>query len=143
MHYTIRQGVFCIFDANRLLTLPAFFFLVIKTIEIFKSALAFLLFKSDSMAFDPSTGFMLLATSLVMLMTPGLAFFYGGLVGKNVLTIMAQSFVSLGWRWKIPLPQQHLHNNTIQQSDTFATVHGLSNDVCNNNSCFDNRCLCR
>lgn len=45
-----------------------------------------------------STGFMLLATSLVMLMTPGLAFFYGGLVGrKNVLAIMIQSFVSLGW----------------------------------------------
>ncbi|MCB2199806.1 ammonium transporter [bacterium] len=43
------------------------------------------------------TGFMLLATSLVMLMTPGLAFFYGGLVGRrNVLTIMYQSFVSLG-----------------------------------------------
>ena len=43
-----------------------------------------------------NTGFMLLATSLVMLMTPGLAFFYGGLVGrKNVLTIMIQSFVSL------------------------------------------------
>ena len=45
-----------------------------------------------------NTGFMLLATSLVMLMTPGLAFFYGGLVGrKNVLTIMIQSFVSMGW----------------------------------------------
>jgi Amt family ammonium transporter len=44
------------------------------------------------------TGFMLLATSLVMLMTPGLAFFYGGLVGrKNVLAIMMQSFVSMGW----------------------------------------------
>ena len=44
-----------------------------------------------------NTGFMLVATSLVMLMTPGLAFFYGGLVGrKNVLTIMMQSFVSLG-----------------------------------------------
>jgi len=43
-----------------------------------------------------NTGFMLLATSLVMLMTPGLAFFYGGLVGrKNVLTIMIQSFVSM------------------------------------------------
>ncbi|HEY3401725.1 MAG TPA: ammonium transporter [Geothrix sp.] len=41
---------------------------------------------------------MLLCASLVMLMTPGLAFFYGGLVGrKNVLTIMTQSFVSLGW----------------------------------------------
>src|ERR1700689_4372623 len=40
---------------------------------------------------------MLLATSLVMLMTPGLAFLYGGLVGrKNVLAIMMQSFVSMG-----------------------------------------------
>jgi Amt family ammonium transporter len=44
-----------------------------------------------------NTGFMLVATSLVMLMTPGLAFFYGGLVGrKNVLAIMIQSFVSMG-----------------------------------------------
>src|ERR1041385_7239331 len=43
------------------------------------------------------TGFMLLATSLVMLMTPGLAFFYGGLAGKrNILGIMIQSFVSMG-----------------------------------------------
>jgi ammonium transporter, Amt family len=50
------------------------------------------------MGFDTgNTGFMLLATSLVMLMTPGLAFFYGGLVGrKNVLAIMMQSFVSMG-----------------------------------------------
>jgi Amt family ammonium transporter len=50
-------------------------------------------------AFDTgNTGFMLVATSLVMLMTPGLAFFYGGLVGrKNVLAIMIQSFVSMGW----------------------------------------------
>lgn len=51
------------------------------------------------MAIDTgNTGFMLLATSLVMLMTPGLAFFYGGLVGrKNVLAIMMQSFVSMGF----------------------------------------------
>src|SRR5712691_10110534 len=45
-----------------------------------------------------STGFMLVATALVMIMTPGLAFFYGGLVSrKNVLAIMIQSFVSMGW----------------------------------------------
>ncbi len=45
-----------------------------------------------------NTAFMLLCSSLVMLMTPGLAFFYGGLVGrKNVLSIMIQSFVSLCW----------------------------------------------
>jgi len=44
-----------------------------------------------------NTAFMLLATSLVMLMTPGLAFFYGGLASKrNILGIMIQSFVSLG-----------------------------------------------
>lgn len=50
------------------------------------------------MSFDTgTTGFMLLATSLVMLMTPGLAFFYGGLAGKrNILGIMIQSFVSMG-----------------------------------------------
>src|SRR3989475_6430400 len=45
-----------------------------------------------------NTAFMILCSSLVMLMTPGLAFFYGGLVGrKNVLAIMMQSFVSMGW----------------------------------------------
>src|SRR5438046_10331960 len=45
-----------------------------------------------------NTAFMLLCTSLVMLMTPGLAFFYGGLVErKNVLSIMMQSFISLAW----------------------------------------------
>lgn len=43
------------------------------------------------------TTFMIVATSLVMLMTPGLAFFYGGLgCKKNILSIMMQSFVSLG-----------------------------------------------
>lgn len=47
---------------------------------------------------DPgTTAFMILAASLVLLMTPGLAFFYGGLVGrKSVVTIMMQSFVSMG-----------------------------------------------
>jgi Amt family ammonium transporter len=43
------------------------------------------------------TAFVLLGAALVCLMTPGLAFFYGGLVRrKNVLTIMMQSFISMG-----------------------------------------------
>lgn len=43
------------------------------------------------------TTFMILATSMVMLMTPGLAFFYGGLGSrKHILSIMMQSFVSMG-----------------------------------------------
>ena len=46
---------------------------------------------------EANTGFMLIAASLVMLMTPGLAFFYGGLVGRSsTLTIMIQSFASMG-----------------------------------------------
>lgn len=44
-----------------------------------------------------STAFVLISTALVAIMTPGLAFFYGGLVKrKNVLTIMMQSYISMG-----------------------------------------------
>ncbi|HXI19556.1 MAG TPA: ammonia channel protein, partial [Gemmatimonadales bacterium] len=40
---------------------------------------------------------MLVATALVLLMTPALAFFYGGLVrSKNALNTMMMSFVALG-----------------------------------------------
>jgi Amt family ammonium transporter len=43
------------------------------------------------------TAFMLVATALVMFMTPGLALFYGGLVrSKNVLSTIMQSFICLG-----------------------------------------------
>ncbi len=43
------------------------------------------------------TAFMLIATAMVMLMTPGLALFYGGLVrSKNVLATIMQSFICLG-----------------------------------------------
>src|ERR1700712_4946264 len=44
------------------------------------------------------TAWMLIATALVLLMTPALAFFYGGLVrSKNTLNTMMMSFVSLGF----------------------------------------------
>ncbi len=43
------------------------------------------------------TALVLISAALVALMTPGLAFFYGGLVRrKNVLAIMMQSFISMG-----------------------------------------------
>jgi Amt family ammonium transporter len=42
------------------------------------------------------TAFVLMCAALVMLMTPGLAFFYGGMVrGKNVLSTLMQSFVAV------------------------------------------------
>jgi len=43
------------------------------------------------------TAWMLVSTALVMLMTPGLALFYGGMVRrKNVLGTIMQSFIALG-----------------------------------------------
>ena len=42
------------------------------------------------------TVFVLFSTSLVMLMTPGLAFFYGGMVRrKNILSVLMQCFIAL------------------------------------------------
>lgn len=43
------------------------------------------------------TAWMLVASALVLLMTPGLAFFYGGMVRyKNLVSTLLQSFVALG-----------------------------------------------
>ena len=43
------------------------------------------------------TAWLLVSTALVMLMTPGLALFYGGMVqGKNVLSTFMHSFFALG-----------------------------------------------
>ena len=43
------------------------------------------------------TAWMLTATGLVLLMTPGLSYFYGGMVGrKNIISTMLQSFISMG-----------------------------------------------
>jgi Amt family ammonium transporter len=44
------------------------------------------------------TAWMLVSTALVLLMTPALAFFYGGLVrSKNALNTMMMSFISMGF----------------------------------------------
>ena len=43
------------------------------------------------------TAWVLTSAALVLLMTPGLAFFYGGMVrGKNVLTILMQNYITIG-----------------------------------------------
>lgn len=42
------------------------------------------------------TAWMIVASALVLLMTPGLGFFYGGMVGKkNVISTMLQSYVAM------------------------------------------------
>ena len=53
---------------------------------------------TEVMAAQPGdVAWMLVASAFVLLMTPGLAFFYGGMVDrKNVISTMLQSFVALG-----------------------------------------------
>lgn len=52
----------------------------------------------STLPFDSGTmAWMLTASGLVLLMTPGLSFFYGGMINpKNVISTMLQSFVALG-----------------------------------------------
>jgi Amt family ammonium transporter len=43
------------------------------------------------------TAWMIVASAFVLLMTPGLSFFYGGMVNKkNIISTMLQSFIALG-----------------------------------------------
>jgi Amt family ammonium transporter len=73
------------------------------TLMILASALALALpnYKSPTLEMEgvdkADMAWMLTATCLVLLMTPGLAFFYGGMVSiKNVISTMLQSFISMG-----------------------------------------------
>lgn len=52
---------------------------------------------SEIIKFDTGdSAWMIMATALVLLMTPGLGFFYGGMVGKkNVISTMLQSFMAM------------------------------------------------
>jgi Amt family ammonium transporter len=56
---------------------------------------------TDALALDDldtgDTAWMVVASAFVLLMTPGLAFFYGGMVDrKHIISTMLQSFVALG-----------------------------------------------
>ena len=55
-------------------------------------------YKELSSAIDSGdTAWMLVASAFVLLMTPGLSFFYGGMINKkNVISTMLQSFIALG-----------------------------------------------
>lgn len=54
-------------------------------------------FATESEINYADVAWLLTSSSFVLLMTPGLSFFYGGMVGKkNVISTMLQSFISLG-----------------------------------------------
>ena len=115
-----------------------------------------------------STGFMLLSASLVMLMTPALAFFYGGLATKrNILGIMIQSFASLGWTtvlWFvfgyslcfsggegaffgifIGFPERGFNEFCFcrKRKDPGNCIYRIPDDVCHHHSCPYHRSFCK
>jgi ammonium transporter, Amt family len=81
--------------SKKLYNRPFFFLLVILSLCFFfpsipKSEIQYAGISSTD------TAWMLTATALVFIMTPGLAFFYGGMVNKkNVISTMLQSYICL------------------------------------------------
>lgn len=55
------------------------------------------LWESDDKTVTADVAWMITATIFVLMMTPGLSFFYGGMVGKkNVISTILQSFIAMG-----------------------------------------------
>jgi Amt family ammonium transporter len=75
---------------------------IILLVLIFAAILGIIIPGSKSSPDDPAlssgdTAWMLTATAMVLLMTPGLAFFYGGMIQpKNIISTMLQSFIAMG-----------------------------------------------
>ena len=85
------------------------------------------------------TAWMLASTALVLLMTPGLAFFYGGMVRtKSVLNMMMMSFITIGIvsiLWVIygfELAFGYKADSPWYGNISFAGLGGMVNDFTNN-----------
>ncbi len=81
---------------RRLALIPFILLLVIVILSFFFPSLPQQNVKPNSDINYADIAWMLCATGLVLIMTPGLAFFYGGMVNKkNVLSTMLQSYMSM------------------------------------------------
>ncbi len=81
---------------RRLALIPFILLLVIVILSFFFPSLPQQNIKPNSDINFADIAWMLCATGLVLIMTPGLAFFYGGMVNKkNVLSTMLQSYMSM------------------------------------------------
>jgi Amt family ammonium transporter len=89
---------------------------------------------AEATQIDPgSTAWMLTSSAMVLLMLPGLALFYGGMVRqKNIVTTMMQSFVALGVigvQWVLvgyALTFGESQGGLIGWSSKYFGLHGLS-----------------
>ena len=75
-----------------------FIFLTVVVFIIFLGNVDYDINPNPNLPIDTGdTAWMMVACAFVLLMTPGLAFFYGGMVNiKNIISTMLQSFVALG-----------------------------------------------
>jgi Amt family ammonium transporter len=80
--------------AKKLSKVPFIFLAIIALLTIFYPSVPGEMFAGEYNSSD--IAWMLCATALVLIMTPGLAFFYGGMVKKkNVISTMLQSFICM------------------------------------------------
>lgn len=81
--------------AKKLSRYPFFFLIFVVALSLFFPSLPDLSHPKYKIS-EADTAWMLMATALVLIMTPGLAFFYGGMVNKkNVISTMLQSFICM------------------------------------------------
>jgi ammonium transporter, Amt family len=82
--------------SRRLAAIPFIFLIIILLITFFKNSVPTAPQVVHEGIDTGDTAWMLMASALVLIMTPGLAFFYGGMVSKkNVLSTMLQSFICM------------------------------------------------
>lgn len=80
---------------NKKTVFPLLLLLAVSLLAVFMPAVPTKIVTEGMNAAD--VAWMLCASALVLLMTPGLAYFYGGMVNsRNVISTMLQSFVSMG-----------------------------------------------
>ena len=80
---------------NRAAMTPFITLVVLALVALFRGAVSTV--PTGGPINSGDVAWMLTAAALVLLMTPGLSFFYGGMVGlKNVVSTMLQSIVALG-----------------------------------------------
>ena len=79
---------------KRLAVIPFFVLMIIVILSLFYNTSS--LQTSTQLIDTGDSAWMLMASALVLIMTPGLAFFYGGMVSKkNVISTMLQSFICM------------------------------------------------
>ena len=76
-----------------------------------------------------NTAFLLISAALVLLMTPGLAFFYGGLVkAKSVISMMMLSFGAMGLIGVLWVAVRLRHRIPLRRRPGRTVVHRLVGD---------------